>query len=82
MERVKDYLNPGDFWLWLSEWVETRDWESNHSLGPLALSCHFVMLIARANMGTSGRRGGDDVFGEDYSGTGWMSAIVQTPYIP
>lgn len=77
VERVKDYLNPGDFWLWVSEAIETSEWDSKQYAAPLAFGFHFVMLIARANIGSSGSSGGDDVFGEDYSGTGWLSAIVR-----
>jgi hypothetical protein len=76
LDRVKDYLNPGDLWLWLSEWIETREWDGKRYAGPLALGLHFTLLIARANVEGSGSQGGDDVFGDDYSGTGWLSAIV------
>jgi len=77
VDRIKDYLNPGDFLLWLSEEFETRDWDSKQFATPLALGLHFVLLIARANSGSSGRSKGDDVFGDDYSGTGWLSYIVR-----
>jgi hypothetical protein len=77
LDRVKDFLNPGDLWLWISEWIETRDWDSKQYVGPLAFGFHLVMLIARANVGGSRNSGRDDVFGDDYSGTGWLSAIVR-----
>jgi hypothetical protein len=77
VERIKDYLNPGDFLLWLSEEIETRDWDSKQFATPFALGLHIVFLISRANCGTSSRGGGDDVFGDDYSGTGWFSYIVR-----
>lgn len=76
IERVKDFINPADFLLWLSEEVETRDWDSKHFATPLALGLHIVLLIARANSGRS-TSGADDVFGEDYSSTGWLSYIVR-----
>jgi hypothetical protein len=76
VERIKDYLNPGDFLLWLSEEIETRDWDSKQFAAPLALGLHIAFLVSRANSGNSGRSGGDDVFGDDYSGTGWFSYIV------
>lgn len=75
-ERIKDYLNPGDFLLWLSEENETRDWDSKTLASPIAFAFHFVFLIARANTGGSTSRGADDVFGDDYSGTGWLSYIA------
>jgi hypothetical protein len=77
VERIKDYLNPGDFLLWLSEEIETRDWDSKQFATPFALGLHVIFLVSRANSGTSGRSGGDDVFGDDYSGTGWFSYIVR-----
>ncbi|KAN0104430.1 Protein of unknown function (DUF2418) domain containing protein [Hyaloscypha variabilis] len=76
VERIKDYLNPGDFLLWLSEEIETRDWDSKQFAAPLALGLHVAFLVSRANSGNSGRSGGDDVFGDDYSGTGWFSYIA------
>lgn len=75
-ERIKDYLNPGDFLLWLSEEFETRDWDSKQVGTPVALGLHAVMLIARANSGSSYGRGRDDVFGDYESGSGWLSYIV------
>jgi hypothetical protein len=77
---MKDYLNPGDFLLWLSEEIETRDWDAKHFGTPLALGLHIIFLVSRANSGNSNRGGGDDVFGDDYSGTGWFSYIVR--YLP
>lgn len=76
-DRIKDYLNPGDFLLWLSEEIETRDWDSKHFATPLALGLHFAILVARANTG-GGSSGGDDVFGDASSGSGWLSYIVST----
>ncbi|KAG9229039.1 hypothetical protein BJ875DRAFT_388177 [Amylocarpus encephaloides] len=74
-ERVKDYLNPGDFLLYLSEEIETRDWDSKHLANSVALGLHTVLLIARANTGASAARGSDDVFGDDQSGAGWLNYI-------
>ncbi|CAG8972547.1 hypothetical protein HYALB_00001239 [Hymenoscyphus albidus] len=76
LERIKDYLHPGDFLLWLSEEIETRDWDSKAFAGPFALGLHVVFLISRANSGVSSGWGGDDVFGEDSSGSGWLAYIL------
>jgi hypothetical protein len=75
LDRIKDYLNPGDFLLWLSEEFETRDWDSKQFGTPLALALHVVMLIARANTGRA-RSNRDDVFGDGSSGSGWWNYIV------
>ncbi|RDL33665.1 Uncharacterized protein BP5553_08033 [Venustampulla echinocandica] len=73
IERIKDFLNPGDFLLWLSEEIETRDWDSKQLAHPVALGLHVVFLIARANSGTSANSGADDVFGDEYSRSGWFT---------
>jgi hypothetical protein len=76
-ERIKDWLHPGDFLLWLSEEIETRDWDSKHVANPVALGLHVAILIARANSSGSGNRRNDDIFGDDNSGSGWLSYIVR-----
>lgn len=78
VDRVKDYLNPGDFLLWLSEEFETRDWDSTQFGTPLALGLHITLLVARASSGDSGSSRGDDVFGDVSLGSGWLSYIVRT----
>jgi hypothetical protein len=82
VDRMKDYLNPGDFLLWLSEEIETRDWDSKQLGAPLALGLHIVLLVARANSGGSGHRREDDVFGDVSSGSGWFSYIVSSGHQP
>ena len=76
LDRIKDYLNPGDFVLWLSEEFETRDWNAKHAGTPLALALHVVLLIARSNSGSS-YSAGDDVFGDYNSGSGWLHFFVR-----
>lgn len=73
LEKVKAWLNPFDFLLWLSEEIETRDWDSKHVGTQLGLAANFIFLLARANSGRSSK--GDDVFGET-SGSGWGSFFV------
>ena len=77
LDRIRDYLNPGDFLLWLSEEFETRDWDSKQLGIPLALCLHVVILIARANSGSSYGSGGDDVFGDIEYSSGWLRYIVR-----
>lgn len=78
LDRIKDYLNPGDFLLWLSEEFETREWDSKQFGAPIALGLHVVFLIARANSGSSRNSGHDDVFGDASSGSSWLTYIVRT----
>jgi len=66
-------LNPMDFLLWLSEEMETRDWDSNLVGTQIGLSFNFVFLLARANSGRTAAR--DDIFAED-DGPGWVSFLV------
>ncbi|CZT49056.1 uncharacterized protein RSE6_09838 [Rhynchosporium secalis] len=82
LQRFKDYMNPGDWWLYIAEEFETADLDKQYA-SPLAFGLHIALLIARANTGSSlGSRGGDAVFGEDYSRTGWLSSIATfTVYI-
>ncbi|KAK7956173.1 uncharacterized protein PG986_005395 [Apiospora aurea] len=73
MERVKASLNVMDLLLWLSEEIETRDWDSNVVGTQLGLAFNFAFLIARAN---SGRKStADDVFGDE-TDAGWMVFLV------
>mgnify|MGYP007098526428 CR=1 FL=1 len=76
-ERIKSYLNPLDFLLWLSEEIDTHDWdqfEKNWAL-PLGIALNVVFLIARANSQSYGSQAIDDVFGDDGS-TPWLSWFV------
>lgn len=72
-ERLKAMLNPMDFLLWLSEEMETRDFDSRIAGTQLGLGLNFVFLLARANAGSS--TSNDDIFSDD-SGAGWVSYFV------
>lgn len=61
--------------LWLSEEIETRDWDSKHIATPIALGLHILLLVTRANSGSS--FGGDDVFGDANNGASWLSYLVR-----
>ena len=78
-ERLKAYLNPLDFLLWVSEELESSDWDQcqNDWATPLGLTLNFVMLVARANSGGRAPKGADDVFGEDTGGVGWLGWFVR-----
>lgn len=72
-ERIMAFLNPMDFLLWLSEELETRDWDSASAGTKLGLGLNFIFLLARANSGSSSRS--DDVFSDD-GGSGWLTFFV------
>ena len=81
-ERIKSYLNPYDFLLWLSEELETSDWEQwQREWGTLiGIGTNIVMLVARANSG--GRSSSyDDVFADDSGGSSLLTWFVCWEYI-
>jgi hypothetical protein len=71
-ERIKAYLNPLDFLLWLSEELDTTDWdrwEKDWAI-PLGVTLNAIFLTARAKS----RRTNldyDDVFGETGNASWW-----------
>ncbi|KAH0534212.1 hypothetical protein FGG08_007188 [Glutinoglossum americanum] len=64
--RLKNYLNPLDFLLYLSEQVEGAEWEEYQRAValPVGVGCNLLFLVARANTGAGGGWGEDDVFGD------------------
>lgn len=80
-DRIKEYLNPLDFLLWLSEELDSGDWDQwqQEWATSIGVAVNLIFLVARANSGGSnGRLRGDDVFGEDSGGSGWLSWFVST----
>ena len=77
-ERIKAYLNPLDFLLWLSEELDSSDWDQWQKdwATPIGIGLNLVLLVARANSGPSARRG-DDVFGDVEGYTGWWAWFVR-----
>ncbi|KAJ9499700.1 hypothetical protein LTR99_000329 [Exophiala xenobiotica] len=79
IERVRAYLNPYDFLLWISEEIESNGWDQLEKewATPIGLVLNLVFIIARANSkGTS--RGYDDVFGDvpRIAWTAWLAAFI------
>lgn len=77
-ERIADLFNIQDWLLWISEEIETRDWDTTTYANPLGFGLHFLLLISRANSGSDGYGDRDDVFGDSPSGSGWLSYLVRT----
>ncbi|KAI7766919.1 hypothetical protein LZL87_005219 [Fusarium oxysporum] len=71
-ERIMAAINPMDFLLWLSEELETRDWDSASVGTQMGLAMNFVFLLARTN---SGSTPSDDIFSDETS-SGWLSFLV------
>jgi hypothetical protein len=85
LERIKAYLNPLDFLLWLSEEFESNGWDQLEKewAVPIGIAFNVIFLIARANSKTTNRVY-DDVFADVKGGdwTGWLvrmtaSSLVQ-----
>lgn len=72
-ERLRAMLDVMDFLLWLSEEIETRDWNSDVVGTQMGLATNFVFLLARAN--SSSNTTADDVF-SDGAGSGWLAFLV------
>lgn len=81
-ERIKAYLDPYDFLLWVSEELHEsavddalKEWAV-----PIGGFANLIILIARANSQRGRSSGSDSVFGE-YDGRGgsnWLSWFVRT----
>lgn len=75
-ERIKAYLDPYDWLLWLSEEINGNDLDEalKDWVYPIGVAVNLVFMVARANSGGESYEGNDDVFG-DYTaraGTGWL----------
>ena len=78
VERIKAYLNPLDFLLWLSEAMDSNDWDQWNKdwANPIGIILNIVFLASRANMAYRTSRLRDDVFGDDTAYTPWMTWFV------
>lgn len=79
-ERMKGWLNPVDFLLWLSEEIDSSDWEQwqKNWSDTMAFTLNIIFLVARANSGPRRRRR-DDVFGDDESYrsfAAWLATLI------
>lgn len=74
-ERIQSWLNPLDLYLWLSEEVQTFDWDSKTFGTRFGLAANFIFFIARAN--SVGREDVDDVF-SDTPTSGWVTYLVSS----
>jgi hypothetical protein len=76
-ERITSNLNPMDFLLWLSEELETRDWDSKLVGTQLGLGMNVIFLLARANSGSSSSLSDNDIFGDEAQ-LGFFSYVVSS----
>ena len=76
-ERIKAYLDPYDFFLWLSEELNDDaydEWLKVWAV-PIDIGLNILFILARGASRPSASRGGDDVFGDagGKSGSGWFA---------
>ncbi|KAF2145294.1 uncharacterized protein K452DRAFT_316365 [Aplosporella prunicola CBS 121167] len=76
MERIRAFLNPYDWALWLSEEIYGNDWDDSLKdwTWIIGVVVNLIFMIARGNSGGSKYEENDDVFG-DYTarmGSGWL----------
>ena len=81
VERIKAYLNPLDFLLWLSEELHESAWEEalQDWAIPIGAGANLLFIITRANSRQTNTRSRDDVFGDfdGRAGTGWFTWLVR-----
>lgn len=75
MERIKSSLDVMDFLLWLSEELETREWDSKSVGTRVGLVASFLFMIARANTQGGATDVEQELFGDGESAS-WVQYIV------
>lgn len=76
-ERIKTYLDPSDWALWISEELSSSDWEdfaASYALY-IGIGANLAFIVAQANTGASNSFDNDGVFREA-SGPGWLSWLA------
>ena len=81
IDRIKAYLDPFDFLLWLAELLNDdalgewlKEWATLIGVG-----LNIIYILARGASIPGGSRGRDDVFGDtDGGASGWFAWAVST----
>jgi hypothetical protein len=76
-ERLKTYLDPSDWLIWISEELNSSDWEDFASAYSLYLgfAANVLFVLAQANSGASTNSDDDGVFSE-VQGPGWLKWLM------
>ena len=78
VSRIKAYLDPVDFLIWLSEELNSNSLEDTFKqwAAPIGLALNVIFMIARANVQET--EPGYDVFADAYErqGSGWLAWFV------
>lgn len=77
-ERIKAYLDPWDYLLWLSEEIETRNFGSKSLGTQVGLALNVAFILARVYGSSSTGGDSDDIFSDSNStgSTGWLAYFV------
>ncbi|KAH9869097.1 hypothetical protein J1614_008174 [Plenodomus biglobosus] len=73
LERIKAYIDPSDWLIWISEELNSSDWEefaSTYSIY-LGFGANLLFILAQANSGASSTSEDDGVF-NTVQGPGWL----------
>lgn len=72
-DRIKAYIDPSDWLIWISEELNSSDWEDFAQTYALYIGfgANIAFVIAQANSGASSSYDADNVF-KEVSGPGWM----------
>ena len=76
-ERIQAYIDPSDWLIYISEELNSSDWDhfaSNYALY-LGLAANIVFLVAQANSAASTASDDDGVF-SDVRGPGWLQWLA------
>jgi hypothetical protein len=72
-ERIKAYIDPSDWLIWISEELNSNDWEDFAQAYAvyIGFGANVLFVIAQANSGASNKYDPDNIFRE-VPGPGWM----------
>jgi hypothetical protein len=76
-ERIKAYIDPSDWLIWISEELNSSDWDefaSSYALY-IGFGANLLFILAQANSGASTSSDDDGVFRE-VSGPGWIKWMM------
>ncbi|KAF2111088.1 hypothetical protein BDV96DRAFT_582502 [Lophiotrema nucula] len=73
-ERITAYVDPMDWLMWVSEELNSGDWEefAKSYATSLGLGMNVLFVIAKANAGKGSSDKEDDVFGDYQRSGGWL----------
>ncbi|KAF1843521.1 uncharacterized protein K460DRAFT_368410 [Cucurbitaria berberidis CBS 394.84] len=77
-ERIKAYIDPSDWLIWISEELNSSDWDefaSSYGLY-IGFSTNLLFIIAQANSGASTSYNDSDGVFTEVSGPGWIKWMM------